>query len=105
MVGTSVWAKAIAVLIEFCFADWLQHLLDTLLNDTVFHGGNAQWTHTPIRFGDFHAADCVGMKILQSFPHIGNQFPWLFLSHFNDGGRVYAFGFTALVFLDGAVGQ
>ena len=45
------------------------------------------------------------MKILQSFPHIGNQFPWLFLSHFNDGGRVYAFGFTALVFLDGAIAR
>ena len=105
MVGASVWTEAIAVLIEFCFADWLQHLLDTLLNDTVFHGWDTQRTHTPIRFGDFHAADCVGMKILQSFPHIGNQFPWLFLSHFNDGGRVYALGLTAFVFLDGAVGQ
>lgn len=105
MMGASIWAESIAVLIEFRFTDWLQHLLDTLLNDTVFHGGDTQRTHTPIWFGDFHAANCVRMKILQPFPHIGNQFFRLFFSHLYDGGRVYAFGLTALISLDGTVGQ
>ena len=45
------------------------------------------------------------MEVLQPLPHIGNQFLRLFLSHLYDGGRVYAVGLTALVFLDGAVGQ
>ena len=105
MVGASVWTETIAVFVEFCFTDWLQHLLDTLLNDTVFHSGDAQRAHTSIWFGDFHPADCMRVKILQPFSHIGDQLLRLFLSHFNDGGRVYAFGLTALVLFDGAVGQ
>ena len=105
MMGASVWAESIAVLVEFCFTDWLQHLLDTLLNNTVFHGWDAQRTHTPIWFWDFHTADRMRMEVLQPLPHIGNQFLRLFLSHLYDGGRVYAVGLTALVLLDGAVGQ
>ena len=105
MVGTSIRPKTIAVLIEFCFTDWLQHLLDALLNDTVLHSGDTQRTHTSIRFWDFYTADCMGMKVLQPLPHIGNQFLRLFLSHFNNSGRVYAFGLTAFVFLDGTICQ
>lgn len=104
MVGTSVGSKAIAVFIEFCFTDWFQHLLDTLLNDAVFHSGDTQWAHTPIWFRDFCTTNCMGMKIMQPLSHIGNQLRRLFLSQFNNSGRIYTFGLTAFVFLDGMVG-
>ena len=45
------------------------------------------------------------MKILQPRPHVGNQFLRSFFAHFNNRGRVYTFGLTALVLLDGTIGQ
>ena len=105
MMGAPIGPESIAVFVEPCFTDWLQHLLDTLLNHAVFHGGDTQRAHTSILFWDFNTAYCVRMKILQPRPHVGNQFLRSFLAHFNNRGRVYTFGLTALVLLDGTIGQ
>ena len=86
MMGAPIGPESITVFIEFCLTNWLQHLLDTLLNYAVFHGRDTQRAHTSIWFWNFNTAYCMRMKILQPRPHVGNQFLRSFLSHFYDSG-------------------
>ena len=105
MVCTAVWAKSIAVLIEFCFTYRLQHLFDTLLEDSVLYCGYSQGAQTPIRFWYLYSAYRMRMKILQSFPNIGNQFIRGLFSHLNNGGVICTLCLAPFVLLDRAVCQ
>ncbi len=53
---TSVWSKTIAVLTELRFADWLQHLQDTLLYQPVPDTGDSQRSGCSVRFWNVFAS-------------------------------------------------
>ena len=99
MVRTSIWPKSIAMLMEFCFAYWLQDLLDTLLNDPVFNSRNPQRTHTPIWFRYFYSPDGMWMETPKPVPNIGNQFFRMLFSHLNNCGFICAFCLASFILL------
>ena len=51
---TSAWAKAIIPLMELCFTNWLHHLEDALLYQSVHDSRDAQRPGLAIGLWDFH---------------------------------------------------
>ena len=63
---TPVWPEAVAPLMELCFANRLQNLQKTLLNQSVGNRRDSQRTGlTCITFGNFHPAYRLGLVLLQ----------------------------------------
>jgi hypothetical protein len=55
--------------------------LDQHLHDSIFDGGDAEWTHLPVRFWDLDTTDrnwakTLLSKLLLNFPDKGNVCFW-----------------------------
>ena len=71
---TPVWPEAVAPLMELCFADRLQNLQKTLLNQSVGNRRDSQGTGlTGITFRDFRPAYRLGLVLRQPPFYIVNE--------------------------------
>ena len=95
--NAAIWTEAIARLTEFCFADWLHHLQDTLLNQPVHNRGNTEGTHFPISFGNFLAPDSLRLIPVKFSLYDLNQFRFTHFRQFRNRFAICPRRFAASV--------
>ena len=74
-----VGTEAIACFTKFCFTNWLHHLQDTLLYQSVHDGGNPKWSGFAITLGNLFSSDRLGLIPVEFLLYKTNQFR---LTHF-----------------------
>lgn len=101
----AVWPEAVGTLVELGLTDGLQYLQDTLLNDTVYNGGNPQRPCFAVGLWDLHPSYRAGLVPTELFLNQPDEPFFLHGGKVPDGPFIHTGSTAPFISLDGPICQ
>jgi hypothetical protein len=98
-----VGAKSIAVFIELRLANWLKHLQNALLNDSVQYGRNAERSGSSVLFGYLDTSYGLWSVVRQSALHNFNELVSFHFRHISDCVTIHSGRHGSVIAFDIAI--